>query len=288
MKVALFQREDIQLATKLAIEHAVSENGLPKDDEKVLLKPNIVMPRNYPIGTITNPMVVESVARTLIGLGVKPDNITIGESALTIASTEEGLQNMGYYEIGEKLGIEVVNILKTKPKTYEFPEALTLKKIRLSEWVMEEIDYIVSIPVLKVHLKTMVTLGTKNLMGTIPTLKSWLHAKINTNIVDLANFLKPKLTVIDGSVGSEYAEIYGRPVHMNCIIASENVFAADKLGAMIMGICPDVVEYLSYVPQEMLELEIVGDDWKKVRKDFELPFTLRKCKGIENVREIEE
>jgi uncharacterized protein (DUF362 family) len=263
-----------------------SSTNLPNKETRVLLKPNIVMPNNYPIGTLTNPLVVEEVAKQLIKLGARAENITIGESALTIKTTQEGLENMGYYEIAEKLGLNVLNILKTKPKTYDIPNALSLHKVRCSQWVVEEIDFIVSIPVLKVHLMAGVTLGTKNLMGTIPTLKSWLHAKIETNIVDLANFLKPKLTVIDGSTGSEFAEIYGRPVKMDCVIASTDVFAADKLGAMVMGINPDFVEYFKYVPKKSLDIEIVGDDWKKIRKEFELPFTLRRRQGVKNVRQI--
>lgn len=282
MKVALFQHKDIKRAVRLALSEM---DNLPTKDDRVLLKPNIVRPDNYPCCTLTEPIVVREIAKYLIKHGAKPDNITIGESAWSKATTEDGLRNQGFYDIGEELGIHVLNLFNTKPKTYEIPKAITFHKVRMSEWVMDEIDYIVSCAKLKVHRMALVTLGTKNLMGTIPTLKSWLHAKINTNIVDLANFLKPRLTVIDGSVGSEYAEIHGRPVEMNCIIASENVFSADRVGCMVMGINPDIVPYLQYVPKESKDVEIVGNDWRKVRKDFELPFTMKKelrCKNVRN------
>lgn len=285
INVSLRKNEDISEACKTAISDILSDENSPNSKDEILLKPNVVMKQNYPVGTLTNPQVVRATAEWLIEHGAEPTNITIAESALTKQLTYDGLRNMGYYDMAEELGINVLNLYDTTPVTREIPNALNLGKIRTSDWIVDVVDFIVNMPVLKIHLMAGVTLGTKNLMGTIPTgTKSWLHHSLDKNIVDLANFINPNLTVIDGSTASEYAEIYGRPVKMDCIVASEEVFSADYVAIQLMGFKPEIIPYMEFVEDRYKNVNVIGDKIEDVKKDFEIPFTFKNQWRNKNVR----
>jgi uncharacterized protein (DUF362 family) len=74
------------------------------------------------------------------------------------------------------------------------------------EKISEELakaDAIISVPVMKTHLLTGVTLGMKNMYGTFPDIDKakYNHKKIEDVIYEINLAFTPKLTVIDGSVG---------------------------------------------------------------------------------------
>lgn len=59
---------------------------------------------------------------------------------------------------------------------------------------------IVSVPKLKLHKMATVTLGLKNMMGTLASKGRMHNGHLSENIADLASALKPSLTVIDGII----------------------------------------------------------------------------------------
>lgn len=71
---------------------------------------------------------------------------------------------------------------------------------------------------------TQVTLSIKNLMGVIVGDRgSIMHRNIDDKLINLANFVRPKINVIDGFVGSEMDEVRGKPVTMNIVIAGTDM-----------------------------------------------------------------
>ena len=59
------------------------------------------------------------------------------------------------------------------------------------------IDKIINIPVAKHHSLTGTTVGMKNWYGILGGPRHQLHRKINEGLVDLADFVRPTLTIID-------------------------------------------------------------------------------------------
>ena len=67
-----------------------------------------------------------------------------------------------------------------------------------------EADFLVSVPVIKTHCQTTLTLSMKNMKGSIPSdeLKSRMHVlDLNSHLVDLNTIIKPHLAIVDGIVG---------------------------------------------------------------------------------------
>ncbi len=59
-------------------------------------------------------------------------------------------------------------------------------------------------------------------------------------LIDLNEFLKPRLAVIDGIVGMEgNGPSAGTAREVGCLIASDSVYHADVAMARIMGLTPD-------------------------------------------------
>jgi len=102
-------------------------------------------------------------------------------------------------------------------------------------------DAFISVPVLKTHDQTEVTLGMKNMKGLISDAhkKDFHRYGVIEGVVDLLTVFKPVLTVIDGTVGQEgLGPIFGNPVPMGLIIASTDIVAADAVGGKIVGYEP--------------------------------------------------
>jgi uncharacterized protein (DUF362 family) len=60
-----------------------------------------------------------------------------------------------------------------------------------------ECDTFINVPVLKSHGLTGLTLSMKNLMGVCFGNRGQIHNDIGKKLVDLADFIKPDLTVVD-------------------------------------------------------------------------------------------
>ena len=84
----------------------------------------------------------------------------------------------------------------------------------------------INVPKLKIHGSAKVTLSIKNLMGAILP-KSIMHNRLDEKLVDLTSFLRPKLSIIDGTVGCERNELSGNPVPMDVIIGGRDIVAVD-------------------------------------------------------------
>jgi uncharacterized protein (DUF362 family) len=55
-------------------------------------------------------------------------------------------------------------------------------------------------------------------MGTIVGNRgAIMHVDIENKLVDLASFIRPKINIIDGTVGAEMDETLGKPVPMDLI-----------------------------------------------------------------------
>ncbi|HYM06367.1 MAG TPA: DUF362 domain-containing protein [Terriglobales bacterium] len=146
-------------------------------------------------------------------------------------------------------------------------------------------DYLVSVPVMKVHEQCGITACLKNYVGTAPREAYagpggfWnarlhdehsLEGRIDSFITDLASFHPPDFSVVDGIRGLQYSEHdNGRPDQMlrnNLVLASRDPVAADALVAQLLGFNPWDIEFLHMAEQRdmgCMNLEkanVIGDD----------------------------
>ncbi|MFW9825479.1 MAG: DUF362 domain-containing protein, partial [Candidatus Thorarchaeota archaeon] len=214
--------------------------------KNVLLKPNVGREVDPQTGINTNPDVVSAI---YFYLKERYDaKFLIGDSPIINTNTQLAFEKSGYSSLLEDEDLHFLDLDEPPPILKQIPKGKLLKKIKLSGY-WNEFDYIISIPVLKMHMHTGASLGFKNLKGLIykrekitlhhlqaPKLinkikKSMENIKeLDIAIADLAHIIKPNLNIIDASYVQEgMGPSSGNCVRMDTIIASTNYIAADMI-----------------------------------------------------------
>ena len=227
-----------------------------KSNQRVVVKPNIVFWTDKTVlpkwGVITTSRVVEDMVRLLKEHGV--DDITIAEGSVVANPKDKTMQfkayaSLGYRTLEKRYGVKCINILGRPFRRIDLGEG---RRLNFSRDVLES-DAIVNLPVLKTHAQTVVSLGIKNLKGTIsiPSRKRCHSADANrdlhTWVARLADPMPPMFTLIDGIFSNEQGPAFdGRMRRSDLLIASHDVFAADKVGAHALGYPPEAVPHLRH------------------------------------------
>ena len=159
-------------------------------------------------------------------------------------------------------------------------------------------DFLISVPVMKVHENCGVTACFKNYVGTAPRCMYgrpgmfWngdLHSahsvdtRIDPFIADLAAFHPPDFNVVDGIRGLQYTEHNnGRPdqvVRNNLVLAGEDPVAADAVVSRLLGFKPVDVDYLHMAEARGIgtydfnRIDVVGDEMDRLVRPFAKPRT---------------
>ncbi len=269
------ERAEVAAAVRKAVEMAGGFGDKIKPGALVLLKPNVVCkPTGLRTGGTTNPDVVRAVADMVKELGARP---VIAESSAVGVDTELAYKHSGYYELRED-DYEVVD-LKTQPKVkIKVPDGKgkLLENVTSFEMV-PKVDAIISLPVMKTHDQTEVTLSLKNLKGLLDdTEKKRLHRRgVFRGVIDMVSALQPAFTVIDGTYCQEgLGPIFGHTVQMNLVMASRDLVAADAVAGHVMGYTPDEVLTTKYAAERGLgnasldQIEVVGETIEAVKRRF--------------------
>ena len=265
--------EEIGEAVRKAIDLAGGLGDIVKPGMLVLLKPNVVVPPPRPRqGGTTNPDVVKAVADVVAEIGAKA---VIVEASAVGVDTDKSYTAAGYDEL-RAAGYEVVDLKKTPTVQVEVENAQVIQSLTTFE-IVTRADVIISIPVMKTHDQTEITLSLKNLKGLlIDRDKKRLHRQgVFHGVIDLVSALRPSFTVVDGTWCQEgLGPMYGHTVQMNLVLASRDLVAADSVAGHIMGFTPSEVLLTRYGAERGLghaaldEIEVVGEPIERVRRRF--------------------
>lgn len=157
-------------------------------------------------------------------------------------------------------------------------------------------DFLINVPVMKIHLQCGITACFKNYVGTAPRQvyappgsfsNTNLHrehsveGRIEPFFVDLAAFHPPDFNVVDGIRGLQFQEHNNRrPDQMlqnNLVLAGEDTVATDTMVAQVMGFNPWDMEYLHLGAERGLgtmdpgQIEVIGEEPDRVRKRWGKP-----------------
>ena len=239
--VSLARNENIQKAVISCLDHL---NIPDMTGKNVLLKPNVGREAEPRSGITTNPDVVSAIFNYLKER--YNAKFFIGDSPIVNTNTQMAFEKSGYSILLEDKDLHFIDLDEPPPIVIKIPKGKLLKEIKLSGY-WNVIDYIISIPVLKMHMHTGASLSFKNLKGLIyrrdkislhhlqnPDLISQIKDSIekikelDIAIADLAHILKPNLVIVDASYAQEgMGPSSGNCVRMDTIIASTNFLAAD-------------------------------------------------------------
>jgi uncharacterized protein (DUF362 family) len=252
--------------------------------KKVLLKPNAGRIAKFDKGITTHPQVVAAAIDAFQEAGA---TVVIGESPISGVNTMEAFDVTGISEVAKERNCKLLDMDKRKFHKINISEGVALKTIKVCPEIFEH-DIIVSIPVMKTHMHTGVTLALKNMKGCLwrrskvalhmlPLIEDVDEKPIDIAIADMSSVLRPHLSIIDGTICMEgLGPSAGSPKPTDTVLVSSDVYAADAVACMLMGIKPQNIPHLKiasgrgYGPINVSKIDIKPKNWK----DFIIPFTL--------------
>ena len=213
-----------------------------KAGERVVVKPNVGWDRTPAQGANTHPELVGEMVRLCLQAGA-------GEVKVVDNSCNDPRRSFlrsGIREAGEAAGATVL-----LPAEEDMVEA-TLGGQVLTTWPVLrhfiETDRFINMPVIKQHNLTLSTVGMKNLYGILGGRRNRLHQSIEESIVDLAAFVRPTLTVVDGTRvmvrgGPQGGSLDYLNIH-DTVICSTDQVAADARAVEYLDLSPDQVGHI--------------------------------------------
>ncbi len=214
----------------------------------VVLKPNLV---DYIPGDAinTHPSLVLAAAECFRRLGAK--SVLVAEGPGHQRDTQLVLSQSGYEDCLRSEKVRFVDLNRDELVLTRLKASYTdLKRLWLPRTILEA-DYVVSMPKIKAHHWSGVTLSMKNMFGVVPgTRYGWpkniLHwAGIQQSILDICATVPVHFVIADGVIAMEgNGPLSGTPRHMGKIVLSNDPVAADATCARLMGFQPNRVAHI--------------------------------------------
>lgn len=157
-------------------------------------------------------------------------------------------------------------------------------------------DFLIDVPVLKVHSDCGVTACMKNYVGTAPReayapsyrfSNRLLHDnysvenRVDGFVADLVSFHPPDFAVVDAIRGLQYSNHNNRRqdqmLRNNFVFAGEDAVAMDSLAARLVGFNPWDIDYLHMTSRRGLgtmipeQMDVIGDDVDRLARRWGKP-----------------
>jgi uncharacterized protein (DUF362 family) len=190
-EMVIIQGDDPAQLARQAVEELGGMRRFIARGDVVLIKPNIGWDRTPEQAANTNPDVVSEIVRQSLNAGAKKVIVT----DVSCNDARRCFQRSGIAEAAQRAGADVI-----LPDPSRFKE-VDLQGDVLHAWpvldVFLNVDKVINIPIAKHHGLTGTTLGMKNWYGILGGSRNQLHQRIHESLVDLADFMRPTLTIID-------------------------------------------------------------------------------------------
>jgi uncharacterized protein (DUF362 family) len=255
----------------------------PVKGKRVLLKPNAGRNVEAGKGITAHPEVVAAAIDAFREAGAE---VAIGESPITGVKTLEAFENCGIKAVAEARKCRLIDMDARRYVPLVIPDGAAIKKLKLCREVAES-EIIVSIPVMKTHMHTGVSLSVKNMKGCLwkrskvdlhmlPQLAGHKEKSLDTAIADMSSVLRPHLSIIDGTIGMEgLGPSAGAPKELGVVVVGVDAFAADSIACELMGIRAREVPHLrigaerGYGVIDTDAIRVFPENWERVRSPFD-------------------
>lgn len=216
--------------------------------KNVVLKPNLV---DFAPGNAinTDPLLVAAAAECFRRLEAK--QVVVGEGPGHQRDTQLVLSESGYEPILRESGIRFIDLNRDELVRVNLGASYTrLKHLWLPRTVVEA-DFLVSMPKVKTHHWSGVTLSMKNMFGVVPGSKyGWpkniLHwSGIQQSVLDVCATVPIHFVIADAVMAMEgNGPLNGKPRTLGNIVLADDPVAADATCARLMGLEPDHVIHI--------------------------------------------
>jgi len=212
-----------------------------------LIKPNLGVwstmniPKYVNRCMTTKAEIVVALIKELKEVGIA--EVSVAEGSVLDMDTTVQFEDSGIKEMVEAAGGRVIDLDRRDHIKVKVAENLTLE---IAKSILDT-DNLINVPVMKTHILTRLTLGLKNLKGTISkeSKRNMHRGDIERSIALLCKAVRPKLTIVDGLIGVEgLGDFWGKPRKPGLLIAGMDPVAVDAVAATIMGHDPREVEHI--------------------------------------------
>ena len=238
-----YEEEKIYRLLRKGMEVLGGVSAFIGKEEKILLKPNLLKRAEVEKAVITHPAVVGAFARFLREEGYA--NIVLADSC-GHGSTSQVIRGTGMDTCLEKYKIPAIDY--TKGISVDYPEGIQAKEFVLPKELLEA-DCVISLCKMKTHALERITGAVKNSYGFVyGRNKAIGHTKYPSAdsfarmLVDLNQYVKPRLYIMDGIVAMEgNGPGSGDPVPMKVMLLSADPVALDSVFARLVYLKPELV-----------------------------------------------
>ena len=247
---------------------------------KIAIKVNLVSAARPEQAATTHPSLVCALVRMLASRGA---DVVVGDSPGGLYSAAH--VNRVYAAAGMKAVEQCGGRLNQDftEREASFPQGKVCRRFQYTAW-LDGADAVIDFCKLKTHGMMAMTSGAKNMFGAIPgTRKPEYHFRCSDprdfarTIVDLDEYFKPRLTIVDAVVCMEgNGPGSGTPRHMGALVAGESPHKVDLLCAKLIGLKREEVPTLEaalergLIPPSAEELTVEGDPAAFAIPDFQL------------------
>ncbi|HMB45121.1 MAG TPA: DUF362 domain-containing protein [Candidatus Methanoperedens sp.] len=237
VQVGVVRKKDIIQSVKTSVDLA---GGMKiKKNSTVLIRPN-ANTADFPPGS-TNPEVLKGAIRAV--KEYNPAKIIVAEKSMTTLDTIKVMKHLGLYQAAESEGVdEIVSFDDGKWKKVQHPYANSWHHGFSVPVILDTIDYMVALPIVKTHWTALFTIGLKSQISVTSDLdrRQLPHGQKNdelfgtmiaeSNLVHKPDFYisdATKCFVTDGPNVGTLRE-------PGIIIATSDVIANDVLGLALL------------------------------------------------------
>jgi len=280
VKCTDYSKEDVRSAVDKTFSFFGGIENVIKKGSKVLLKPNFLKESSPRKCIVTHPAVIEAVAEAVLEAGATP---IIGDSP-AFGSVAKVAKRIGLDKFAEKHGIDIIEL--DKPRKVSINCGGKDFSLTVSGRALD-VDAIINLPKLKVHVQVLFTAGVKNLYGCVSgKQKAWRHLKSKNDLEWYADMLianyqlvKPVFTIVDAVTAmEEKGPTGGKPKDVSLLVGGIDVIAVDRVVTELLSVRPEDVPILRAAKrlgigeQDLSKIEIAGEELASVKvHDFIFP-----------------
>jgi uncharacterized protein (DUF362 family) len=253
--------------------------------KRVLLKPNAGRIATADSGITTHPQVVAAAIDAFLEAEA---SVAVGESPITGVKTMEAFEATGIASVARERNCPLIDMEARQPIHVIIEDGVALQSLKVCPEVLEY-DVVVSMPVMKTHMHTVVTLAVKNMKGCLwrntkvdlhmlPPIEDLNDKPLNIAIADTASVLRPHLSIIDGTTGMEgLGPSAGQAKKLDLVLAGIDPLAVDAVACSLMGLNAEDVPHLricaerGYGVIDISKIQVNPARWHDFISPFEPP-----------------
>ena len=212
---------------------------------RVVIKPNMLTAAEPDLAIVTHPLVIRTVAEYLLERGAQ---VQVSDSP-PLGSFHKQVRQCGYAAALDGMDVE----LKPFVDSNHIDVGEPFGTIEIARDAIEA-DLVINLAKLKSHAQMYMTLGVKNMFGTVVGLRKpqWhmrsgvdrtMFAKL---LVRIHQAVAPTFTIVDGILALEGQGPgkSGRPRELGLLVGGVDAHAVDKTVCTLLGLDPN--ELLTY------------------------------------------